>query len=76
MKVAEKGASTHSLTKRQMEVGKFQNAAKRILEQFPEAFGDVEILVSVYGHLVDDVYFEGKGASMADVMWTLLNAEE
>ena len=76
MKVAEKGASTHSLTKRQMEIGKFQNAAKRILEQFPEAFGDVEILVSVYGHLVDDVYFEGKGASMADVMWTLLNTEE
>lgn len=76
MKFTEKGTSTHSLTKRQLEVGKFQNAAKRILEQFPEAFGDVEILVSVYGHLVDDVYFEGKGTSIADVMLSLLNAED
>ena len=76
MKVAEKDASTHSLNKRQLEIGKFHNAAKRILEQFPEAFGDVEILVSVYGHLVDDVYFEGKGTSIADVMLTLLNAED
>lgn len=75
MKVAEKGASTHSLGKRQREIGKFHNAAKRILDQFPEAFGDVEILITVYGNLVDDVYFESKGTSVSDVMLAILNAE-
>ena len=78
MKVAEKGASTHSLTKRQMEVGKFHNAAKRICEKYPndpEVIKDILQMIKVYGALVDDVYFENEGSHMADVIIELLDLD-
>ena len=76
MQVAEKGASTHSLMKRQLEIGKFHNAAKRICDRYPndpETIKDMLQLIKVYGALVDDVYFESDGAHMADVMIELLD---
>ena len=78
MKVAKKGASTHSLNKRQLEVGKFHNAAKHLCEKYPndpEVVKDVLQMIKVYGNLVDDVYFESKGTSMADVMIELLDLD-
>ena len=32
-------------------------------------------MIKVYGNLVDDVYFESKGTSMADVMIELLDLD-
>ena len=78
MKVAKKGASTHSLNKRQLEIGKFHNAAKHLCEKYPndpEVVKDVLQMIKVYGNLVDDVYFESKGTSMADVMIELLDLD-
>ena len=78
MKVAEKGTSTHSLTKRQWEVGKFQNAAKRICEKYPNdltVIRDIVQMIKVYGALVDDVYFENDGSHMADIMIELLDLD-
>ena len=78
MKVAKKGASTHSLNKRQLEIGKFHNAAKHLCEKYPndpEVVKDVLQMIKVYGNLVDDVYFASKGTSMADVMIELLDLD-
>lgn len=72
MKVAKKGSSTHSLGKRQMEIGKFQNSAKNIIEKHPDMIEDVFQLVKVYGNLVDDVYYNNKGYEMGDLMIELL----
>lgn len=78
MKIAKKGASTHSLNRRQLEVGKFHNAAKRICEKYPndpEVIKDILQMIKVYGNLVDDVYFENKGSKIADVMIELLDLD-
>lgn len=78
MEVAKKGASTHSLNKRQLEIGKFHNAAKRICEKYPndpELIKDILQMIKVYGNLVDDVYLENKGNKMADVIIELLDLD-
>ena len=78
MKVAKKGASTHSLNKRQLEVGKFHNAAKHLCEKYPndpEVIKDILQMIKVYGNLVDDVYFENESKGMADVMIELLDLD-
>lgn len=78
MKVAKKGTSTHSLNKKLLEIGKFHNAAKRICEKYPndpEMIKDILQMIKVYGNLVDDVYFENKGSSVADVMIELLDLD-
>ena len=78
MKVAKKGASTHSLNKRQLEIGKFHNAAKHLCEKYPndpEVIKDILQMIKVYGNLVDDVYFENESEGMADVMIELLDLD-
>ena len=78
MKVAKKGASTHSLNKRQLEIGKFHNAAKHLCEKYPndpEVIKDILQMIKVYGNLVDDVYFENESKGMADVMIELLDLD-
>ena len=67
------GSSTHTLGKKQRQLGRFTNAAKRILDAHPDAKDDVMELIKVYGGLVDDVYSvfgsgESSGMPMADAI--------
>ena len=67
------GSSTHSQGKKQRQLGRFTNAAKRIVNDHPDSKDDVIELVKVYGDLVDDVYAifgsgKSSGMPMADAI--------